>query len=174
MCIRDRITPESLEGMLIHRNGDLMRIFGDLRYVIIDEIHTLTGTDRGNQILCQLARLRERTGVSPRRIGLSATIGDMERAADWLGAASGRNTTVAHVTPQKIRWRLGMEHFFIMEKDVAEETSAEAAIEYAAAHPQDAGSDENGADASTENMPTLPLDLGYELSLIHISEPTRP
>ena len=139
-----------------------MRIFGDLRYVIIDEIHTLTGTDRGNQILCQLARLRERTGVSPRRIGLSATIGDMERAADWLGAASGRNTTVAHVTPQKIRWRLGMEHFFIMEKDVAEETSAEAAIEYAAAHPQDAGSDENGADASTENMPTLPLDLGYE------------
>ena len=60
-----QITPESLEGMLIHRNADLIRLFGDLRYVIIDEIHTLTGTDRGNQILCQLARLRERTGVLP-------------------------------------------------------------------------------------------------------------
>lgn len=157
-----QITPESLEGMLIHRNADLMRIFGDLRYVIIDEIHTLTGTDRGNQILCQLARLRERTGVSPRRIGLSATIGDMQRAADWLGAASGRNTTVAHVTPQKIRWRLGMEHFFIMEKDVAEQSSAEAAMEYAAAHARDPESDDTDANTPAENMPTIPLDLGYE------------
>ncbi|MBE6569571.1 MAG: DEAD/DEAH box helicase [Ruminococcaceae bacterium] len=134
-----QITPESLEGMLIHRNSDLLRLFGDLRYIIIDEIHTLTGTDRGNQILCQLARLRERTGVSPRRIGLSATIGDMDRAAAWLGAASGRETVVPEITPAKIRWRLGMEHFYIKEKDVAEIPSAENA----------------GNDA-------ISLDLGYE------------
>ena len=47
-----QITPESLESMLINRSNDIPRIFGDLRFVIIDEIHTLTGSDRGNQIIC--------------------------------------------------------------------------------------------------------------------------
>ncbi len=115
-----QITPESLEAMLMSRSSDLIRLFGDLRYVIIDEIHTLTGSDRGNQILCQLARLQKKTGVFPRRIGLSATIGDMQKAADWLGAGSGRKTTVPDLPPAKIRWRLAMEQFYIVDKDVAE------------------------------------------------------
>lgn len=115
-----QITPESLEAMLITRSSDLIRLFGDLRYVVIDEIHTLTGSDRGNQIICQLARLRQKTGVSPRRIGLSATLGDMDKAADWLGAGSGRDTTIPAIPPAKIKWRLGMEQFYIVDKDVAE------------------------------------------------------
>lgn len=115
-----QITPESLEAMLITRSSDLIRLFGDLRYIVIDEIHTLTGSDRGNQIICQLARLRDKTGVSPRRIGLSATLGDMEKAAAWLGAGSGRDTTVPAIPPAKVRWKLGMEHFYIIDKDVAE------------------------------------------------------
>lgn len=120
-----QITPESLEAMLITRSSDLIRLFGDLRYVVIDEIHTLTGCDRGNQIICQLARLREKTGVSPRRIGLSATLGDMERAANWLGAGSGRDTTIPSIPPAKVRWRLGMEHFYIVDKDVAKVVTPE-------------------------------------------------
>lgn len=115
-----QITPESLEAMLMNRSSDLIRIFGDLRYIIIDEIHTLTGSDRGNQIICQLARLIEKTNVIPRRIGLSATVGDLRRAADWLGAGSGHDTIVPPVPPVKIRWRLGMEHFYIVSKDDAE------------------------------------------------------
>ncbi|MBR6916345.1 MAG: DEAD/DEAH box helicase, partial [Clostridia bacterium] len=43
-----QITPESVESMLIRRSGDLTSLLGDLRYVIIYEIHTMTGTDRGN------------------------------------------------------------------------------------------------------------------------------
>lgn len=118
-----QITPESLEAMLITRSSDLIRLFGDLRYVVIDEIHTLTGCDRGNQIICQLSRLREKTGASPRRIGLSATLGDMELAAKWLGEGSGRDTVIPSIPPAKIRWRLGMEHFYIgaEEKNVAAE-----------------------------------------------------
>ncbi|MBR5633351.1 MAG: DEAD/DEAH box helicase, partial [Clostridia bacterium] len=34
-----QITPESLEAMLIRRHNDIPRLFGDLRYIIIDEIH---------------------------------------------------------------------------------------------------------------------------------------
>ena len=71
-----QITPESLESMLVNRSNDVVRIFSDLRFVIIDEIHTLTGSDRGNQIICQLLRIERLIGRSPRRIGLSATVGD--------------------------------------------------------------------------------------------------
>ena len=147
-----QITPESLEAMLIRRSSDLIRLFGDLRYVVIDEIHTLTGSDRGNQILCQLSRLREKTGVSPRRIGLSATIGDMRRAAQWLGGGSGRETAIPSVPPAKIRWRLGMEHFYIVEKDVGETGAAAGANDVALVPtPKDNKREE-----------TISLDHGYE------------
>ena len=49
-----QITPESLEAMLINRSNDIVRLFGELRFVVIDEIHTLTGTDRGNRLSASL------------------------------------------------------------------------------------------------------------------------
>ena len=108
-----QITPESLESMLINRNNDLVRLFCDLRYVVLDEIHTLTGSDRGNQILCQLARLGRLLGRHPRRIGLSATVGDPPQAAAWLSAGSGRQTDIPAFDEGRLRWRLGMEHFYV-------------------------------------------------------------
>ncbi len=108
-----QITPESLESMLVNRSNDIPRIFGDLRFVIIDEIHILTGTDRGNQIICQLNRIARLIGHQPRRVGLSATIGDVKLAADWLGAGSEHATQSPVITEQKVSWRLGMEHFYI-------------------------------------------------------------
>ena len=74
-----QITPESLESLLINRPNEIVRLFYDLRYVVIDEIHTLTGSDRGNQIICQLCRISRAIGRSPIRIGLSATVGSPER-----------------------------------------------------------------------------------------------
>ena len=127
-----QITPESLESMLINRSNDMIRLFGDLRFVVIDEIHTLTGSDRGNQILCQLARIGRLIGYHPRRVGLSATIGDPEKAAAWLGAGSGRQTFIPENEVGKIRWRLGMEHFYIQNakteqaKEPKEQTDAPA------------------------------------------------
>ena len=117
-----QVTPESLESMLINRSNDIVRLFGDLRYIIIDEIHTLTGSDRGNQILCQMARIGHLIGRHPRRIGLSATIGDVQKAADWLGAGSGRETVAPQFDGRKLRWRLGMEHFYIQNSKTAQDT----------------------------------------------------
>ena len=108
-----QITPESLESMLINRSNDIPRLFSSLKYVVIDEIHAMLGEDRGNQVICQLSRIASLIGHSPRRIGLSATIGDLDAAAKWLGAGSGRNT-VAPIPPKaKLKWRLGAEHFYI-------------------------------------------------------------
>ena len=117
-----QVTPESLESMLINRSNDIVRLFGDLRFIVIDEIHTLTGSDRGNQILCQLARIGRLIGHHPRRVGLSATIGDAQKAADWLGAGSGRDTDVPLFEAGKIRWRLGMEHFYIQNAKTEQAT----------------------------------------------------
>lgn len=52
-----QITPESLESMLMRHPGDAARLFSDLRFVVIDEIHAFMGTDRGLQVLCLLSRL---------------------------------------------------------------------------------------------------------------------
>jgi len=124
-----QITPESLEAMLINRSNDIPRLFCDLRYVVIDEIHTLMGSDRGNQIICQLERISRLIGHSPRRIGLSATVGKAESAAQWLGAGSGRDTDVPVFKSEQIKWRLGMEHFFIHNKDTAECTQREGSLD---------------------------------------------
>lgn len=113
-----QITPESLESMLMNRANDIPRLFGDLRYVVLDEIHTLIGTDRGNQILCHLARIARLTGRDARRVGLSATIGDTTEAVRWLGGGSDREVYVPELPHQKLRWRLGMEHFFIQNADL--------------------------------------------------------
>ncbi len=113
-----QITPESLESMLMNRSNDIVRLFGDLRYVVIDEIHTLTGTDRGNQIICQLVRIARLIGHTPRRVGLSATIGDAALAAEWLGGGTDVETVVPKITEGKTKWRLGLEHFFIQGEDL--------------------------------------------------------
>ena len=110
-----QITPESLESMLMNKHSDIIRLFGRLRYVVIDEIHTLMSADRGNQILCQLDRIAEIIGYHPRRIGLSATIGNLEKAKIWLTGNSGRNTAVPTVPSAKHRVRLAAEHFYIQD-----------------------------------------------------------
>ena len=110
-----QITPESLESMLIGRKNDILRIFGGLRFVVIDEIHTLMGSDRGNQILCQLDRIASIIGYAPRRVGLSATIGDLNLACEWLSGNSGRRTQAPKLASEKTSWRLALEHFYFQD-----------------------------------------------------------
>lgn len=62
-----QITPESMEALLINRHAELTRLLGDLRFVVIDELHAFIGSDRGRQILCQLQRLERYQKVPPRR-----------------------------------------------------------------------------------------------------------
>ncbi len=143
-----QITPESLESMLINRSNDIPRLFGDLRYVVIDEIHTLTGTDRGNQIICQLSRIAHMIGYHPRRIGLSATIGNPDTAAEWLTADTGRDIDVPQFTEEKIRWRLGLEHFYIDNPELADKTLAP-------------NRDDDKANEAADERRAM-LDAGYE------------
>ena len=94
-----QITPESLQNIVASRPEDLERLFGDLRFVIIDEVHAFMGSDRGQQLLCCLERLEMLAHCEPRRIGLSATIADTGSVAEWLSANTGRETAVVTDRP---------------------------------------------------------------------------
>ena len=86
-----QITPESLESLLIRKRGACIRLFSDLRFIIIDEVHYFMRDVRGTQVLCLLERLQKLTGNIPRRIGLSATLGDVKAAVDWLNSGTPRH-----------------------------------------------------------------------------------
>ncbi|RRF98802.1 MAG: ATP-dependent helicase [Coriobacteriaceae bacterium] len=108
-----QITPESLEAMLLHRHSAIPRLFADLRYVVIDEVHSLLRGDRGDQTLCCIQRISRLAHVNPRRIGLSATIGEPEETGVYLSWGSGRKCAIPKFEAPKERWRLSMEHFYI-------------------------------------------------------------
>ena len=110
-----QITPESLEAMLINKHMEIPSLFGDLRFIVIDEIHSLLRADRGLQTFCLIERLCRLAGCSPRRIGLSATIGNPEDAGRFLAAGSGRGTIIPRFDGGREVWRLSMEHFYNTE-----------------------------------------------------------
>jgi ATP-dependent Lhr-like helicase len=64
-------TPESLALLLAHK--DAGKMFKGLRRVVIDEVHALAGTKRGDLLALGLARLR-RLAPASHCIGLSATV----------------------------------------------------------------------------------------------------
>ena len=115
-----QITPESLEAMLMRKHAAIPKLFGDLRFIVIDEVHSLMRGDRGGQTLCLIERLSKLAGVNPRRIGLSATIGDLEAAGEYLAAGSGRGTVIPRIESKGTKWRLSMEHFYIADVQAGE------------------------------------------------------
>jgi ATP-dependent Lhr-like helicase len=90
------ITPESLEALFVRRGERVRRIFGGLRYVIVDELHSFIGTERGAQLQSLLHRVDLAAGRRVPRIALSATLGDLGAAAEFL--RPGYGPEVAAVT----------------------------------------------------------------------------
>ena len=107
-----QITPESLEALMITRHMEIPSLFHDLRFIVVDEIHSLLRADRGGQTFCLIERLCKLAECDPRRIGLSATIGNPRKAGEFLAAGSRRGTVIPAFDGGKEVWRLSMEHFF--------------------------------------------------------------
>lgn len=123
-----QITPESLEALLLHKHAAIAKLFGDLRFVVIDEVHSLLRGDRGGQTLCLIERLSRIAGVNPRRIGLSATIGDPEGTSEFLSLGTGRKTIIPKIDAKGSKWRLSMEHFYVKDAQAAEDKQIPGAL----------------------------------------------
>jgi len=79
------ITPESLEVILMRKSdAEKKKIFKNIKYVIIDEIHYFADSDRGVQLNSLLNRISFYCENDFQTIGLSATVGNPEMIAEWI------------------------------------------------------------------------------------------
>lgn len=78
------ITPESLEALLCNRGTAVASIFARTTFFVVDELHAFIGSERGKQLQSLMHRIEHVLGRKVPRIGLSATLGDMQLAAEFL------------------------------------------------------------------------------------------
>ncbi len=78
------ITPESLESFLINRSSVIYKLFKSVDFYIIDEVHYFVGSSRGEQLRSILNRFDSIIKKTPRRLLLSATMGNLENYKIWL------------------------------------------------------------------------------------------
>ena len=88
------ITPEAVEATLCNRGTAVASIFAQTAFFVIDELHAFIGTERGKQLQSLLHRIERAIGRTVPRIGLSATLGDMALAAEFLRPGSGQHVAV--------------------------------------------------------------------------------
>lgn len=77
-------TPESLEGMLVSPRVERDAWFGQVRTVIVDELHAVAADDRGWHLRSVLARIDAYTPRPVQRIGLSATVSNPDELLAWF------------------------------------------------------------------------------------------
>ena len=104
-------TPESLEVMLVSPRVPAARVFADLRYVVVDEVHAFAGADRRAHPMSVLERLRVLSKQDVQRISLSATVGNPEYIARWLrgsstGSTPGTGADSGAAMPRTANWVL--------------------------------------------------------------------
>lgn len=87
-------TPESLEVMLVSPKVPAPKLFRDLRFLIVDEVHAMAGTDRGAHLMSVIERLQQFTKHDIQRAGLSATVGNPHEIQTWLQGSSKREGAV--------------------------------------------------------------------------------
>jgi ATP-dependent Lhr-like helicase len=83
------ITPESLESLFVNKGTMIPAFAGAAQCVVIDELHSFIGTERGKQVQSLLHRLEMAADRTIPRVGLSATLGDTSLAAEYLRPGAG-------------------------------------------------------------------------------------
>jgi ATP-dependent helicase Lhr and Lhr-like helicase len=120
------ITPESLEALFVIHGTRMADLFDGLRYVVIDEMHSFLGTERGAQLQSLLHRVDLAARRRVPRIGLSATLGDMPSAANFLRPGRGERVTVIVSADDRHELRLQLRGYEAKPADLTA-SQAEAA-----------------------------------------------
>jgi ATP-dependent Lhr-like helicase len=102
------ITPESLEAFFVLRASKIGPLLAGLQAIVVDEVHSFIGRERGRQLQSLLHRIEALAKRRIRRIGLSATLGDMMLAADFLrpGQGAAIRQIVSTAAGQEIKLQL--------------------------------------------------------------------
>lgn len=118
------ITPESLESLLFRRGADVRQIFSELQAVVVDELHAFIGNVRGCQLQSLLHRLEAQLDRRVQRIGLSATLGDIGLAAEFLRPGQGKAVQIIATLGEKRHLQLAVKA--IMQPNSVTQTEQDA------------------------------------------------
>lgn len=121
------ITPESLEALFVRRDCEIGTLFGATRCVVIDELHGFLDSERGVQLRSLLTRLENAVGRKIRRVGLSATLGDIDLARGYLRPDEPDQVTVLEDRGGSGNLDIGFRGF-LAGADASDMTSATDAI----------------------------------------------
>ena len=92
-------TPESIEAMLVSTTVDHRALLGNVRAVIVDEVHAFASDDRGWHLLAVLERLTRLSQRPLQRVGLSATVGNPHDLLTWLQGSNAGNRPGRVIAP---------------------------------------------------------------------------
>ena len=105
------ITPESLEAILVNRGTRVPGLFADLRYIVIDELHSFLSTPRGAQLQSLISRVELAIQRQAPRVGLSATLGDMAQARTFLRPSDANKVVVIESKTDDKAWKLQLRGY---------------------------------------------------------------
>ena len=91
------ITPESLESLFCNHGGQVGQLFSETQYIVVDELHSFIGTERGKQLQTLMHLIENAVTRTIPRIGLSATLGDMNLAAEYLRRSNPPEIIISNV-----------------------------------------------------------------------------
>ena len=115
------ITPESIEAMLVRRPASAEALFANLDAVIVDELHAFLQGPRGLHLSSLLHRIELLNDRRPLRVGLSATMGDLEFAAKWLSSTADANAEILAVEGKGPPLKLQIRGYIDPPKDDGDE-----------------------------------------------------
>jgi ATP-dependent helicase Lhr and Lhr-like helicase len=122
------ITPESLEALLCNRGTSVAAIFERLSYFVVDELHAFIGAERGKQLQSLMHRIERVIGRTVPRVGLSATLGDMALAAEFLRPGQGAQVEMVVSNESESEYKMLVKGY---------EEPAEVALSTADEHEED-------------------------------------
>lgn len=131
------ITPESVEALFVRRGTLVSGLLSNLRYIVIDELHSFIGTERGKQLQSLLHRIDLAVQRIAPRVGLSATLGDMKLAAQFLRPEAVKDITLIVADSAQQELKILLKGYIqsadipLTEADKAENTSPHAARQVA-------------------------------------------
>ena len=100
------ITPESLESLFVNKGTAIPALAAAVQSIVVDELHSFIGTERGKQVQSQMHRLELAAAAHIPRVGLSATLGDTALAAAFLRPASPQQVTTIDTGSEGYELRL--------------------------------------------------------------------
>lgn len=134
------ITPESLEAMFVRRGLEIPSLFAAVSCVVVDELHSMLDTERGVQLRSLLNRMEISVRRRVRRVGLSATLGDMQLAGAYLRPGSGGGVKVIRSDSEGQQIKLLLKGYLVQR--VSRSLDEEA--------PDDGDGDRDRGSVSTE------------------------